>query len=419
MFEKKSYDEINVMTAEEQKSYAVAKEENDSLEKKSFLDAQKANESKTTELELEIKSSKEELVKMGTEVAKIRAVKSSPIEQKSLFAVEFEKKEAEIKSFIEKGGKIDMEFKADVDYGDLTQTGVLDQLAPGISDIVKKTVRVASLFRTIPMVTETYTYLEQTSAVRDAQGVALCAKGFTSLTKEEIGEQKVNYVKIKDTVDICKDYASDYNFVENRYRTLLNDSISFFIDTDLLLGTDTTTSTNSIDNVSSEFDPNNVAAPVGATIPLANYADLILAMSAQIDTLGKLGSFRSNVALVNRMDFFTKVESAKDANGNYLDPRLTKVGGNWFIGDILIIPLVDVVANTLYVMDTTKGDILNRSTINLTMSDSNGTNFVDEYVTMMVTAKLQFLVENNNINAFMKCSDVSTAITAITLPVAP
>jgi len=364
----------------------------------------------------ELKSVKDELVKNGTELEKLKEVKSSKVEQKSAFAEEFEKKSTEIKSFVTNGGKVELELKADATYNDLTQTGVLDQLAPGISDIVKKQPKVASLFSRIPMITETYTYLEQTSIVRDAQGVAGCAKSFTSLTKEEIGEQKVNYVKIKDTVDICKDYALDYGYVENRYRTILNDSIAFKIDTDLLLGTNSTTSTNSIDNVSSEFDPANVDAPIGANIPDANMADLILGMATQIDVLGKLGSFKSNVALVNKMDWFVQVESAKDANGNYLDPRISKVGGNTFVGDILVIPLVDVAANNLYVMDTTKGNILDRTSINLTMSDSNGTNFVDEYVTMMVTAKLQFLVENNNANAFMKCSDVATAIGAITKP---
>ena len=270
------------------------------------------------------------------------------------------------------------------------------------------------LFSRIPMVTETYTYLEQTSVVRNAQGVAGCAKSFTSLTKEEIGEQKTNYVKIKDDVDICKDYALDYGYVENRYKTLIQDSINFKIDDDLLVGTNSTTSTNSIDNVSSEFSATNADAPIGATIATANMADLILGMATQIDVLGKLGFFKANVALVNKMDWFVQVESAKDANGNYLDPRISKVGGNTFVGDILVIPLTNVVANTLYVMDTTKGNILDRTSVNLTMSDSNGTNFVDEYVTMMVTAKIQFLVENNNANAFMKCSDVAAGITSIT-----
>ena len=361
-----------------------------------------------------MKSIKDASLTLGKKVSELEEKKGKAIETKSNFQEVFESKSVEIKSFLDgKGSSVSLEFKADANYSDLTQTGVLDQLAPGISDIVTKSTKVADLFTTIPMIGETYRYLEQTSAVRDAQGVALCAKNFTSLTKEDIGEVAVNYVKLKDIVNICKDYADDYGFVENRYRTLLTQSISFLRDTDLLLGTNSTTSTQSIDKVSSEFSATNVSAPIVGSIQHANYSDLILGMATQIDILGKLGSFVANAALVNKMDFFKLVESAKDATGQYLDPRLTKVGNNWFIGGLLIIPLVDVAENTLYVMDTTKGNILDRQSIVLTMSDSNGTNFVDEYVTMMVTAKLQFLVENNNANAFMKCSDVGLAIEAI------
>tara|TARA_R110002020_G_scaffold73845_2_gene189351 strand:+ start:198 stop:1454 length:1257 start_codon:yes stop_codon:yes gene_type:complete len=413
-FQKKSIEEVSAMTADAQTIYLKQKEAFESELKLKEIKKVSDLEVKSNALEVELKSAKDEVIKLGTDVAKLKEVKSAPIEQKNAFALEFEKKSNEIKSFVENGGKVELELKADVNYGDLTQTGVLDQLAPGISDIVKKTPKVAQLFSRIPMVTETYTYLEQTSIVRNTQGVAGCAKSFTSLSKEEIGEQKKNYVKLKDTVDICKDYALDYGFVENRYRTLIQDSINFKIDDELLLGTDSTTSTDSIDNVSSEFSASNVDAPIGATIATANMADLILGMATQIDVLGKLGFFKANVALVNKMDWFVQVESAKDANGNYLDPRISKVGGNVFVGDILVVPLTNVVANTLYVMDTTKGNILDRTSVNLTMSDSNGTNFVDEYVTMMVTAKIQFLVENNNANAFMKCSDVAIAVDSIT-----
>ncbi len=86
------------------------------------------------------------------------------------------------------------------------------------------------------------------------------------------------------------------------------------------------------------------------------------------------------------------------------------------VGDLVILPLVDVPANSVYVMDTTRGEILDRRSVEMTMSAENGTNFVDEFVTMMITAKMQFLVKSNDSNAFMKCSDVSTAITAITAP---
>ena len=172
----------------------------------------------------------------------------------------------------------------------------------------------------------------------------------------------------------------------------------------------------SINSVSSEFSSINPDALIGPNIPLANFADLLLGMACQIDVLGKLNSFMANVAIVNKMDWYTKIETSKDLNGNYLDPRLSRVDGNWYVGDLLVIPHVDVPVNTCYVLDTTRGAILDRQEIALRKSEENGTNFVDEFITLMVTVKLQFLVLNNDANAFMKCSDINLGVSSIKLP---
>lgn len=310
-----------------------------------------------------------------------------------------------------------IEIKADATYADLTHGGQLDQMASGISDIVKKTPKLYQLFAKIPMNTETYTYLQQKAGViRDAKNVAKCVKGFTSATKEEIEVVRTNDVKIKDTTDICLDYMDDFSYVEQRYSMLLSDSVSFKVDTQLLLGTNTGNEMNSINAVSSEFSAVNPDAAIGANIEDANMADLALAMATQIDVLGKLGNFKANVALVNKLDWFVKIESKKDNDGRYLDPRISKVSGNYYIGDLLVIAHVDVVPNTMYVFDSTKGAILDRKKQTLKRSTENGTNFVDEFITLMATVRLQFLVEQNHANAFMKCSDVDLAIDAIKLP---
>ena len=310
-----------------------------------------------------------------------------------------------------------IEIKADATFADLTHGGQLDQVQPGISDLVKKKPMLFELFRKIPMNTETYTYLQQKdNLVRDAKGVAKCVRGFSSLTKEEIEVVRTNDVKIKDTVDICMDYMDDFDYVERRYEILISDSIAFKVDTEILLGTDTTTSMNSINNVASEFSATNPDAVIGASIEDANMADLVLGMAAQIDTLGRLASFQANVVLVNRMDWFTRIESYKDKEGRYLDPRVSKVNGNYFIGDLMVIPHVDVAANTLYVFDVTKGSILDRRRAALKKSTENGTNFVDEFITLLASVRLQFLVEQNHANAFMKCSDIDVAVGAISLP---
>jgi len=358
---------------------------------------------------------KNNIVAMGKELASIKeAGKEVDMTPFKTAIVGFEDS---LKALKTGGSSVEFEIKADVTYADLTHTGQLDQVAAGISDAPKKRVRLFELFRKIPMTTETYSYLSQKDSVlRDAQGVAKCAKGFSSTTKEEIEIVRINDVKIKDDVDLCRDYMDDFSWVEARYRLLLSDSVMFEMDRQLLLGLNTGTSMNSIDAVSSEFSALNVDAPVGATIEKANMADLILAMATQVDVLGKLASFNVNSAVVNKLNWFILVESKKDTQGRYLDPRISKINGNYYVGDILVIPLPDVAENTLYVMDSTKGSILDRKKQTLRISTENGTNFADEFITMMSTVRAQFLVEQNHANAFMKCSDVATAVSAINKP---
>jgi HK97 family phage major capsid protein len=222
-------------------------------------------------------------------------------------------------------------------------------------------------------------------------------------------------VLYKDTMEICLDYASDYAFVEGEARELINESLLFKVDTELLLGTNTSTSMNSIDQVASEFSAANVVCVLTASIEKANYSDLILGMATQIDELGKNNAYKANVAIVNNCDFFKFVQSAKDTQGRYLDPRVTSVGGNVFVGDLLIVSSTDVPQNELYVIDSSKGVILDRRSNSLSMSTENGENFVDGFATLLATTRLQFLVKGTDFNAFMQCSDVATAITAITV----
>ena len=68
----------------------------------------------------------------------------------------------------------------------------------------------------------------------------------------------------------------------------------------------------------------------------------------------------------------------------------------------MIVPSTDVVQNTLYVMDTSRGTILDRRSVSLILSTENGTNAVDGFGTLIATARAQFLVKNNDANAFMK-----------------
>ena len=367
----------------------------------------KAVSEKTNSLELELKGAKDEIVKLSEKVA---ANAEKEIIEKDMEKKSDLRKEIEAKEFKLDGKN---EVKAILDYSSLTQTGQLDQVDTTIAHLPYKMPKVVNLFRKIAMTTEVYSYIDQKSINLDAQGVAKCSTGFTSLTADEKELVRVNDVLLKDSTGICLDYASDYNFVEPEARFLLETSMVDIIETELVLGTDSSTSLKSIDSVSSEFSAANVEAPLNGSIQDANFADLLLGMKMQINVLGKLGSFRADTALVNEADMFKLIESAKDSQGQYLDPRVTVVGGQLYVGSLALVSSLDVVANTAYVFDRTKGAILDRRMTTLQMSTENGTNFIDGEATLKATARLNFLVKNSQATAFMKCSDVETAITAI------
>ena len=135
-FIKKSVAEFNAMAAEDQVIYAEKKATFEAAQTVGLIKSVETLEKGKDALELELKNTKEAFVKLGTEVENLKTVKSTPMEVKSAFAQEFEAKSEAITSYLDgKTSSVALELKADVDYADLTQGGVLNQLAPGISDI--------------------------------------------------------------------------------------------------------------------------------------------------------------------------------------------------------------------------------------------------------------------------------------------
>lgn len=355
---------------------------------------------------VDLKAAKEEIIKIGEEVSKLKEVK---MEAKNDKGLGLKLKEA---GFGLNSGELDI--KAVLDYSSLTQTGQLDQVDTSISYLPVQAPKLINLFPRITMVGETYSYLDQASRTRNAQGVAKCSTGGTFTSEETIVAKRVNDVLIKDLVEICLDYADDYAFVEESARKLIEGNLVKKIEGELVNGSDSATSLASLSTVSSEFDAANSDAPVGASVSQAQFADLLLAMGTQIEVLGEEAAFLPNVAVANKIDIFKYILSAKTTEGSYLDPRVSVVGGQLYVGGLLIVTSPSVSAGEVYVFDSSKGAILDRRISTLQMSTENGTNFADGFGTLKGTQRLQFLVKDAEANAFMKCTDIDAGIQAIT-----
>jgi hypothetical protein len=303
--------------------------------------------------------------------------------------------------------------KATQTYGDITEGSDFAQFRPGVVDIPVRMPMFRQLFSTIPVNTEFLKYSEQQTVDRNAQNVAKCA-AVTSTTKETLIVRSIETKIIKDMIDFCRHFVSDYRFMQSRIQRLLNQSLALKIDQQIFLGTGADEETFSIDSTASEFSAVNPVCDISASIQDPTLVDLLIGMDTQIYELGQQNAYNPNVAVVNRCDWFTMVQSRKDLNNNYIDARISIVNGIPFINGTLMVmwsPLVP--QNQCYVMDTTRGEIVDREQLVLETSFENKDNWEKEIGTLKGYERLNFLVPNNWANAFMKCGDVETALTAI------
>lgn len=365
---------------------------------KSLAEKDQTAELKTKFIELEttLKSMKEENKKVTGNKSLIDIIKEKGSDLKNLIS--------------EKKGVVEFSLKAQQNPSDI---GNRDDYATILEGTVQKPVRaprIVDLFRRTPVSTEYVKYREQDVVTRDAKVVVACATS-TSNTKTTWINRTVQISKIRDFVDICIDMIEDYSFVASEIEQLVNQSVKLKEEAEILLGSGNILS---IDSIASEFDPANVLAPFTGAFSSPTLAELTGAMKAQIFTFGQENSWDADTIIMNYNDMI-KFMHEKNSQGDYLLPNFVYAGGGVLNGmRIITSPLV--ASNTLYVMDSSKGQILDRMGATVEFSYENNDNFEHEIVTVKAVERLQFHVAQIEQDAFMKCTDIAVALTAITKP---
>lgn len=291
----------------------------------------------------------------------------------------------------------------------------LGEIEPGIERKPVRKTTILDLFRRKPVSKEYLHYWEEDVVTRDAKFVIACATS-THTTKKTWAKRTVELAKIRDIVDICIDMLDDYDFVESEIRELVDESIMLKADYELMLGASAAaTDMLSIDNISSEFNPSNVLADYAGKFTLPTIGDLTAAMKGQIFTFGQENKWMADTVVMNYNDMIVYLH-AKDANGVYLFPNFVS-GTTNIINGMTIITSPIVAQNTLYVFDSSKGSILDRKKLTVNAYFENNDNAEHELVTFVGVARLQFHVRLINRDAFMKCSNIATALSDITVVV--
>lgn len=319
-----------------------------------------------------------------------------------------EKSEAIQKMIKGKSGIVSLALKAQMDPSNIGQRDDYATFLQGTDKLPVRQTRIVDLFRRVPVSTEYIKYREEATVTRDAKVVVACATS-TSTTSKTWENVTIQIAKIRDFVDICIDMMDDYSFVASEVAQLVNESIKLKEESEIMLGTGTILS---IDTISSVFNPANPLAPYTGAFQTATLAELTSAMKAQIYTFGQENSFNADTIVMNYNDW-VKFMHQKNVDGDYLLPNFV-MQGDGVLNGMQIVTSPIIAPNTLYVFDSTKGEILDRQSATLEFSYENNDNFEHEIVTAKVVERLQFHVSNIKQDAFMKCDDIAVALVAIT-----
>tara|TARA_R110000764_G_scaffold39230_3_gene87444 strand:- start:12397 stop:13620 length:1224 start_codon:yes stop_codon:yes gene_type:complete len=352
---------------------------------------------------------KAKFVDLETSLIALKETSKNNVEAKMTLADAIKGKAESIKAMISnKSGVVSLDVKSQQNPTDIGQRDSYAQILEGTNRKPVRETRISELFRRVPVSTEYVKYREEDVVTRDAKVVVACATS-TSTTKKTWKTVTVQIAKIRDFVDVCIDMMDDYSFVASEVQQLVNESVKLKADSEILLGTG---DINSIDNVASAFNPANALAPYNGAFTSATLAELTAAMKAQIYTFGQERSFNADTIVMNYNDW-VKFMHSKNSQGDYLLPNFVMTGDGVLNG-MRIVTSPIVTANSLYVFDSTKGEILDRQGAQLEMAYENNDNFEHEIVTLKVVERLQFHVAGVNADAFMKSDDISGDLVKIT-----
>jgi len=416
--------QLKELSVDDLNKYIIAKNENhiDTLVKQ----LEKSSEDKKIELKAEIDALKIKNLTPLTKTMNLLSAEIAELKNKGISGIQFENAlkttwdnavaGIDLDNFGTENKTIKLDVEKAVSYGDIAGGLSLTPTSTNVAELPVRKPIFAGLFKTLNIPTDVYHYLEQATVVRDAQNVANCAPKTTKLTKETLVRNSIQPVMIKDIITFCLTYISDYPFMESRINFLLNESLMLKFDQQLLGGTGLLNEVSGIDFNSSLFSAVNPIFNAQNSIKLPTIADLVGVMATQIELLGQDNSYVPNTVAMNKGDFFT-LTTAKDTQGRSLiDEVITYVNNVPYIRDMKVITSTLVLPNTLYVFDSTRATIINRKSVEVSISTQNGTNWENEFAEIKGIMRANLLVKNNDKNAFMKTTNITTALVSITAP---
>lgn len=245
--------------------------------------------------------------------------------------------------------------------------------------------------------TISYIDWDESTTVRAA---AIVAEGGTfPESTAKFAEYSTKLQKIGDTLPVTEEFMEDEVLASSELTKFIGINVNTVIDTKIAVGA------GGANDIEGLYTASPAYTPVASGIIDANIKDLVRKMrTAIVKTRGS--KYAPNFVAANS-DTIDRYFLKKDLNNNYMFDSETGT-----IAGLAIVEDNNLADNTLVVGDGRFGTIYEKGGVVLSEGYS-GTQFVEDIKTIKARVRLLFLIRNADKTGFLKCTNITTALTTL------
>jgi hypothetical protein len=354
----------------------------------------------------------EDMLDSVAAVAKAKTVVAEVTEEKAPFDVEKTKEQL---AGLQRGAgtvSISVEQVKDIDYlaksTDITNDLTNDVIAPsreaGIEDIPTRTPFMEQISDVVAIDGDTAEWVEVLSKTGAPATTAELAAIPEADWKFIARRQPVEKIAVmnKHSVEILKHGPE----LVAAIRTMLTRDLNIVVDGQLLSGNGTAPNLQGVLGVATDLD----ATAIGTQrVANANLFDVVRIAATKIMSAGK-GKFTPNYLILNPVDS-ERFDLTKNADGDYIMPPFYNAEGQRIRG-ARVIENTGIAAGTFLLGDFNYLHVRPKGGAEIDFSNSDGTDFANDILSIKVRRFLAAYVKTNNNGAFVT-GDIDTAIAAL------
>lgn len=312
----------------------------------------------------------------------------------------------EIKSAVEKGGKIALSVKDTDITNDYTGDYALTDFDSEVDRVVRKRYGIMDAVNRGTTSSKFVTYVQQRAGSTGAWTGESASKTEQTPAWQEVSEE---VKKIAGYVKVSKEMLEDLSFVRGEINNDLLAGLSEQIEDALLNGAGGT-SINGLLSVGMGLPTANFGAtPFNGSVQDANQSDCIRIAKAVVEQ----ANFTPTHVVMNPIDI-ASLQLTKESTGGYTYPMYIPTQGEMRVADLIVVSSNYIAQGSYLVGDMSKVSVKFRNDLNLSVGLDQD-DFTRNMITILAEARLVQYVKANMKDAFL-VGDFSADILAIDKP---